>query len=69
MNIGIKEASIALTNIYRACTYNFKPAGIQVNRLEKKIDLVESLLREMKNPLGDIKKMLRNMQKMINEVL
>lgn len=54
------------TNAY---TQNSELDKIQVNRLEERIDLIEILFGEIKDSLGDIKKMLRDMQKTIDRVL
>lgn len=62
MNSGFKEAAVALTDAYfsNVNMQNTKLAS-SVGQVEKKMDLMENCLGEVKGFLGDMKVTLGNM--------
>lgn len=71
MNSDIKEVAIAFANAYtcsKVITQNTKLIS-SVNQVEKKMDLVENFLGEVKKSLRDMKGTFGSMQEMIGRVL
>ncbi len=71
MKSGLKEATIALVDVYyfNVNTQNTGKLILLVTQVEKRMDLVKTSLEEVKGSLENMKGILGNMQKIIGGVL
>lgn len=67
----MKKVGITFANFYTCLNIGIKNIKLisLINQFEKKIDLVENLLGEMKSSLRNMKSIFKSMQEIIDRVL